>query len=200
MAVPLAWLHQPGAGLARRGAGVYAVGCGSRRHMATVGCGAYLLLIGSRPGQPVPPHLAGGHLRGDAGRRGALREHTSAVGTTSLGEYTPMWATTHHRSPLIDDYREGRPINRLRVLPDGARAKCSSEHAPATLRPVTDWAGHPDPEPAYFPGWQATVDGAPATVAPHPGSGLLDVFVPAGEHELVLRFGATPLRRLPRVH
>jgi hypothetical protein len=48
----------------------------------------------------------------------------------------------------------------------------------------------------YFPGWQATVDGAPIATNPHPGNGLIDVRLPAGEHTLLLHFGETTLRTL----
>src|SRR5262249_25545055 len=39
----------------------------------------------------------------------------------------------------------------------------------------------------YFPGWRAEVDGAAAAVVPG-GVGLLGVVVPAGSHELVVRY------------
>ncbi|MBN1259121.1 MAG: hypothetical protein JXB35_00430, partial [Anaerolineae bacterium] len=45
-----------------------------------------------------------------------------------------------------------------------------------------------------FPGWQAEVDGERAPVTPTDPHGLISFPVPAGRHEITLRFGTTPLR------
>lgn len=122
---------------------------------------------------------------------------TNAIGTTSLGEFNPIWAeAVFNTSPLVEDYQAGNPIDRLpRPLPPGAtgRQTHSSVHRQEFQIDL--------PEPAtltlnlfYFPGWRAAVDGMPATIRPHAGSGLMDVDLPAGEHSLVLTFGGTPLR------
>ena len=46
----------------------------------------------------------------------------------------------------------------------------------------------------YFPGWQATADGVPVTVSPDGPLGLATIAIPAGEHDLLVSFGETPLR------
>lgn len=46
----------------------------------------------------------------------------------------------------------------------------------------------------FWPGWEATIDGAPLPITPARGSGLITAGVPPGEHQLVLAFGRTPLR------
>ena len=46
----------------------------------------------------------------------------------------------------------------------------------------------------YFPGWEASVDGAPFAVAPSGPLGLVTMEVPAGEHVLYAGFGETALR------
>jgi hypothetical protein len=46
----------------------------------------------------------------------------------------------------------------------------------------------------YWPGWRATVDGAPVEVAPVSDSGYLTLVVPAGQHTVVMWLGRTPLR------
>lgn len=47
----------------------------------------------------------------------------------------------------------------------------------------------------YFPGWQATVDGRPATIEPDPPNGLIGLSLPPGEHDVQLHFESTALRR-----
>jgi hypothetical protein len=46
-----------------------------------------------------------------------------------------------------------------------------------------------------YPGWSAWVDGRGTPVRQHPPFGTLAIPVPAGEHRVDLRFGATPVRR-----
>lgn len=46
----------------------------------------------------------------------------------------------------------------------------------------------------YWPGWRATLDGQPAALAAHPGSGLMTLAVPEGQHVLRLELGRTPVR------
>ncbi len=45
----------------------------------------------------------------------------------------------------------------------------------------------------YFPGWQVSVDGLPASIRPGPTGAIL-VDLPAGRHTVVARFGDTPPR------
>lgn len=48
----------------------------------------------------------------------------------------------------------------------------------------------------YFPGWQATVDGRPATIDIASRAGTIGVAVPAGEHRVTLQFTDTPVRTI----
>jgi hypothetical protein len=99
-------------------------------------------------------------------------------------------------SPLIAQYESGQPLQRAAIAAgEGAiieqRASALSVYArvradsDVTLRFYT----------YFFPGWRATVDGQVARMAPEPPNGLITLQLPPGEHEVALRFGATPLRR-----
>ncbi|MFN8532114.1 MAG: hypothetical protein U0556_01030 [Dehalococcoidia bacterium] len=48
----------------------------------------------------------------------------------------------------------------------------------------------------YFPGWAATVDGAPATVQPNGPAGEIALDLPAGRHDVAITFGTTAARRI----
>lgn len=121
-----------------------------------------------------------------------------AVGTTSLGEFDPIWVEGVLRSsPLVGDYLAGRPINRLPdPLPPGVQGEmleCSVQRHQYRLRVAAPTSLTFNL--LYFPGWQAAVDGRPTPVRPHPATGLVDVDLPAGESILTLTFAETPLRR-----
>jgi hypothetical protein len=47
----------------------------------------------------------------------------------------------------------------------------------------------------HFPGWHATVGGAPLALEPRAGTGNLQFRLGAGRHEIRVRFGTTPARR-----
>ncbi|MFQ6013917.1 MAG: 6-pyruvoyl-tetrahydropterin synthase-related protein [Anaerolineae bacterium] len=49
---------------------------------------------------------------------------------------------------------------------------------------------------SYFPGWQAYIDGEKNLTYPSGRLGLVTVDVPPGEHQVLLRFEDTPVRRL----
>jgi hypothetical protein len=46
----------------------------------------------------------------------------------------------------------------------------------------------------YWPGWQAEIDGQPAALQSAPGSGLMQLELPAGNHTVELKLGRTPVR------
>ena len=46
----------------------------------------------------------------------------------------------------------------------------------------------------WIPGWSATIDGKPARTAPTDAIGVVGLAVPAGEHQVRLAFGPTPVR------
>jgi hypothetical protein len=123
---------------------------------------------------------------------------TQAIGTTTLGEYLPQWVTSvPNTSPLAEALAKGDLIQKLdrASLPEGATVQLLEHTA------VSDGYRFSNVEPFqarfltyYFPGWMAYLDGQPIDIAVEPGKGFITVPVPTGSHELLLRFGDTPLR------
>jgi len=122
---------------------------------------------------------------------------TQTVGTTVIGEYMPVWAreipTT---SPLMPAYLAGLPVEKLNreALSGSVRAQLL-EHTVVSdrYRFTAD-----EPFTAYFytfyyPGWRAYLDSQPTEIQITDPFGLIAVPVPAGEHELLLRFENLPL-------
>ncbi|CAN5402259.1 hypothetical protein BH10CHL1_BH10CHL1_04740 [soil metagenome] len=164
---------------------------------SSLGALALLLLIGSALVNLYPKILPLGTFQSAPADVVRFETRSSAIGTTSLGEFNPIWVNNPLADlPTPDHYRRHRPANRLPGrLPLGGRGtvELSSTHThqfrlelPTPITLTLDLL--------YFPGWQATVDGAPISIAPHPGNGLLDVALPAGVHTLRVHFGETPLR------
>jgi len=123
---------------------------------------------------------------------------TRTIGTTTLGEYLPQWVTSVPAdSPLTETLTRGETVEKLdrASLPAGAAARLLDHTA------VSDGYHLDSPQPFtarfltyYFPGWTAHLDGQPVDIIIEPGSGFISVPVPAGSHELQLRFGDTRLR------
>jgi len=124
---------------------------------------------------------------------------TGAVGTTSLAEFNPVGRTLPLTdSPLIADYRANRTPDRIERsnLPASASAetiasRTESHHLRITLTdPATITLNL-----LYFPGWTVSVNGNSTTLAPQPETGLIQVSLPAGASEVMLRLEDTPLRQ-----
>jgi hypothetical protein len=123
---------------------------------------------------------------------------TGNLGTTGLAEYLPRWAEeVPSSSPLARSLLAGEPIEKLQreALPPGVQASRIAHTA------ILDRYRFASPTPFtahfltfYFPGWQAYLDGEPTSIKVTSPLGLMAVAVPAGEHEVLLRFGETPFR------
>jgi Ca2+/Na+ antiporter len=122
---------------------------------------------------------------------------TQTMGTTVIGEYMPVWAkeipTT---SPLMTAYLKGKPVEKLNreELPGSVQAQLV-EHTV-----VSDRYRFTNDQPFtahfytfYFPAWRAYLDGQPTEIQITDPFALIAVPVPAGEHELLLRFENLPL-------
>jgi hypothetical protein len=124
-----------------------------------------------------------------------VRSH--AVGTTSLGEFNPIWRDgTFGTSPLVDAYLDGQPIDRMAgTLPPGATGHALDATAHRQRYQVNlPAAATVTLNQHYFPGWRAFGPDGELAIRPATGTGLLMVDLPAGDYVLTLRFGETPLR------
>jgi uncharacterized membrane protein len=123
-----------------------------------------------------------------------LEKQYSVIGTTNTGEYLPV--AVKEIPPLEQSslLRAGRRLD-LTSLPPTTRV-LSETYTPLTYDVTLN---APQSFNAlfntfYFPGWQASVDGAPAEINPSDPHGFIRVPVPAGQHRLQVAFGSTPIR------
>lgn len=117
-------------------------------------------------------------------------------GLTSWAERPPADAD----SPLIAEYLEGQPLRKAAIVSGAGQILGQTSHAlSAEARVQADAPLHLRFYTYYFPGWRATVDGQPATIAPEGPNGLIGLDVPAGEHDVRISFGLTPARLVGRV-
>jgi len=126
-------------------------------------------------------------------------EHQSGlVGVDPEGSYFPIWVKQRPEgSPLEEQYATGGPVTRFdeTALPAGASV-VEADYGPNRARvavetPVRFRARY---LAFYFPGWRVSIDGEPVEVTATDPEGLIAFDVPAGRHEIVVRFGTTPTR------
>ncbi len=120
------------------------------------------------------------------------------LGTTSTGDFIPSTVKTHPpaNADLIASYDRGAVDKFDRsVLPQGASVSVVGHG------PTHDDFAVTSPQAFVarvltfdFPGWRATVDGQPVTIAPSDPHGFITFPVPAGPHDVKVEFGTT----LPR--
>jgi hypothetical protein len=123
---------------------------------------------------------------------------TGTMGTTSFGEYLPVWVEwVPESSPLEAMYRRSAAIERFDQsnLPEGTKID-SVQYGPlsATVHLRASHATELTYTGLYFPGWQAYVDGVDTPLSPTVGLGLMSLTLPAGEHVVELRFADTIVR------
>ncbi len=128
----------------------------------------------------------------------AYERATGLVGVDPEGSYFPRAVQERPTgSPLEADFAAGRTPQRFdaTTLPAGATLR----DVVYTCHGVSLTVATPQPFTARylsfdFPGWSARVDGAPVPIAAEDPTGLITFAVPAGEHAVEVRWGATPLR------
>jgi hypothetical protein len=124
----------------------------------------------------------------------------NALGTTSTGDFVPVGAVQAPIFPqgtLVDSYTQLGPIDRVNraVLPEGASVEIVEQEA---LRDLF-WVSTPERFTLrlylfYFPGWHVYVDGEEAQIEVAGPEGFITLWVPEGEHEVLVRFEDTPPR------
>ncbi|MEA3308733.1 MAG: hypothetical protein U9Q70_04370 [Chloroflexota bacterium] len=119
---------------------------------------------------------------------------TGNIGTTIRYEYLP--ADVAPRLYIAEAVVDGVNAARPRAADGMVLSAALLERTPARQRWQVELA-HAGPVTFplhWWPGWRATVDGAPTDVHPLTGSGRLTMELPAGAQTVTLRLGNTPLR------
>jgi uncharacterized membrane protein len=105
---------------------------------------------------------------------------------TTLGEFTPRSVAVAPSSPATEPAQVVRGSATIAEVARAPQRRAFRVHAAALSRI--------DVNLLHFPGWTAYVDGTAVPVRPSPQAGLVEIEVPAGPHEVALRFEETGVR------
>ena len=113
------------------------------------------------------------------------------IGTTTTGEYLPLDVA----ELIVWDSAENALAKPIYTT---AATVLAEEHTPLRHTMTVQLADSAEIlfNTFNFAGWQATLDGRPIAIQSNWPHGLISIQLPAGEHELELWFGSTPLRRV----
>ncbi len=134
------------------------------------------------------------HLPVDLAQVRATEIRTNGTALTAFGEFTPRWRTAAFDDALLaelgpDFDPQVRPLAHpptdVKLLESRVRNQAWDLQI-AAAEPVTLTFYL-----LYYPRWNATVDGQPASLAPQPETGYAQLAVPAGTHQVALRYGRT---------
>jgi hypothetical protein len=132
----------------------------------------------------------------------AWEQKSLAYGTTSTGDFVPTGAALvlmRAEPALLASYARSVPVDRVNraTLPEGAVVELVAQG------PLYDRFIVSTPHEFvfrlftfYFPGWRATVDGKEVAIEVAGPEGFITFWVPAGKHDVLVRFGDTPARTL----
>ncbi|MCX7669960.1 MAG: hypothetical protein N2439_07805, partial [Anaerolineae bacterium] len=126
-------------------------------------------------------------------RAAEIRTHGTAL--TAFGEFTPRWRTAAFDDVLLaglgpDFDPQARP---LADPPSGVQLLASRvRHQAWDLRIAAAEPLTLTLHLLYYPRWQGTVDGQPVPLTPQAQTGYVQLSVPAGTHDIALRYGSTP--------
>ncbi len=124
---------------------------------------------------------------------------TGNIGTTVSAEYlTPAAAPRPWTSAWLNSGARDRAVAVAGEL------SAATLRTRTTTRQTWDVVAGPSGATLLFPtlmwpGWRAEIDGQPVQLAAQPGSGLMTLTMPAGEHVVTLTLGRTPSRAAAEV-
>ncbi len=113
---------------------------------------------------------------------------------TAFGEFEPRWSALSYDDALLaelgpDFDPQQRP---LADQPSAVQVRSAQVNSGAwNLELAASQAQTVTLHLLYYPRWQATLDGEPVEMGYEAARGLAQVHIPAGEHRLALRYGAT---------
>ena len=164
----------------------------SRAPLLTVG--ASLVLIAAALLGLTTDHLILTDADVTAERLAQYEWFTGNVGTTISAEYlTPAAAPRPWTSAWLNSG------TRDRAVAVAGELSAATLRTRTTTRQTWDVAAGPGGATVVFPtlmwpGWRAEIDGQPVQLAAQPGSGLMTLTTPEGEHAVTLTLGRTPIR------
>jgi len=130
----------------------------------------------------------------------AWERRSLAFGTTSTGDFLPVEAAQgplRAEPTLVESYTRPGPVDKVNraTLPKGTRVEIV-EHGPLHDRFAVSTAKKFILRlyTFYFPGWRAYVDGTEVEIEVAMPEGFITLWVPAGEHQVLVRFEDTPPR------
>jgi hypothetical protein len=132
----------------------------------------------------------------------AWEQESYALGTTSTGDFLPIRAalgTIYPAQSLVNSYARPGPVDRVNraALPERACVEIVEQRALYDRFSV-----HAPKEFVfrlylfYFPGWHVYVDGKEIEIDVAKPEGFITFFMPAGDHDVVVRFEDTPPRTI----
>jgi hypothetical protein len=103
-------------------------------------------------------------------------------------------------TPLVAQYLASEPLMKAHALTDGATVEMV-RHGGGSEEIIVRSSQEATVQfyTYYFPGWRGYVDGQEVPIRPEEPYGLITLEVPAGEHQVKIRFGDTPIRVVGKV-
>lgn len=112
------------------------------------------------------------------------------IGTTTLGEFLPV-QVSELPAVLSNDaeLRAEQNPDRLQAIAGAHWTRLNESPIDAQYQISLDTAQELTYQQFYFPGWQVTLNGEAIPITPSKPDGLITFTLPAGEHQLQIKFG-----------
>jgi hypothetical protein len=165
---------------------------GERGRLTLAGLAIVILLLAAR-GALKPDHLRLTEADITPLRLAEYEWFTGNIGSTVSAEYLPPWVTPRPWTSAWVAYGERYAARVLSGSADVTPARFATTRQTWLIDAGSAGAELLLPT-LYWPGWQARLGEEALSLAPAPGSGLMTVRVPPGEHTLTLKLARTPVR------